>query len=270
MVTVLAALLIAQAHVHGGEDAGATARDGSVPMSQLPHALDPDAPKPQGSTTQLKFGGQTSDAYVARPQGRPQGALLVFHEWWGLNDWVKHQADLLAAQGYLALAVDLYKGKVATTSGEAQQLMQAKDEKWGDQVEEAGREWLKQNAQGAKVATIGWCMGGGEALKASLNDPKDVAATVMFYGMPVADPAKLKTLRGPLLGIWANRDKSITPDKVAAFDKALTEAGVKHEFHAYDAEHAFANPSGGRYNGDAAKDAWDRTLKFLAANVRSK
>jgi len=268
MLSVVAAALIAQAHVH---DAGTAAgKDAGVPMSQLPHPLDADAPKSKGSMTKLRTGSETSEAYVARPQGKPQGALLVIHEWWGLNDWVKHQADQLAGQGYLALAVDLYKGQVATDPKQATALMQAKDEKWGDQVEEAGLEWLKQNAQGAKVATIGWCMGGGESLKASLNDPKDVNATVIYYGMPIADVAKLKTLRGPVLGIWANKDRSITPDKVDAFDKALTEAGVKHEFHAYDADHAFANPSGGRFNGEAAKDAWDKTLKFLAANVSSK
>jgi carboxymethylenebutenolidase len=252
MIALLAAALIAQAHVH----------DGGV--------LDTKAPKPAGSMTKLKVGAETSDAYVAKPEGKPHGAVLVIHEWWGLNDWVKHHADLLAKQGYLALAIDLYKGQVATDPKQAAALMQSKDEKWGDQVEEAGLEWLKQNAQGAKVATLGWCMGGGESLKASLNDPKDVSATLIHYGMPVTDVARLKTLRGPVLGIWANKDKSITPDKVAAFDKALTEAGVKHEFHAYDADHAFANPSGGRYNGEAAMDAWDKTLKFLAANVRSK
>jgi carboxymethylenebutenolidase len=271
MLTLLAAALIAQAHVHGGEDAAdASGKDASVPMAKLPHALDPNAPKPQGSMTALQAGGQTSQAYVARPQGKPRGALLVLHEWWGLNDWVKHQADQLAGQGYLALAADLYKGQVATDPKQATALMQAKDEKWGDQVEEAGLEWLKKNAEGAKVATIGWCMGGGESLKTSLNDPKDVDATVIYYGMPITDVAKLKTLRGPLLGIWANKDRSITPEKVAAFDQALTEAGVKHEFHAYDADHAFANPSGGRFNGEAAKDAWEKTLKFLDANVRSK
>jgi len=269
MMILVAAALIAQAHVHG--DAGtADGKDGSVPMSQLPHPLDGKAPTPKGSMTKLRVGNETSDAYVARPQGKPQGALLVIHEWWGLNDWVKHQSDQLAGQGYLALAIDLYKGQVATDPKQAAALMQAKDEKWGDQVEEAGLEWLKQNVQGAKVATIGWCMGGGESLKASLNDPKDVNATVIYYGMPISDVVKLKTLRGPVLGIWANKDRSITPDKVAAFDKALTEAGIKHEFHAYDADHAFANPSGGRFNGEAAKDAWNKTLKFLDANVRSK
>ena len=125
------------------------------------------------------------------------------------------------------------------------------DEKWADQVEEAGLEWLRKNAQGAQVATIGWCMGGGQALQASLNDPDAVDATIVYYGMPVLDVSRLRVLHGPLLGIWANRDRSIPPEKVAQFDEALTEAGVNHEFHAYDADHAFANPSGGRYNGGA-------------------
>jgi len=260
----LALPVFAQEHVHGsGSD-----KDARVPVNQK-HPLDPQAPRPKGQTVSIKAGGGEAKGYVAKPQGKPKGAVLVLHEWWGLNDWVKHQADLLAKEGYLALAVDLYKGQVATDPQQAAALMQARVEDWTDQVEEAGVEWLKQNAQGAKVAIIGWCMGGGESLKASLNDPKDVNATIIYYGMPVTDPSKLKALRGPVLGIWANKDKSITPDKVAAFDKALTEAKVKHEFHAYDADHAFANPSGGRYNGEAAKDAWNKTLKFLAANVRS-
>ena len=267
MPTVLAALLIAQAHVHGA-DAGAASDERSAVPAHQPHPLDSRPPRPQGKMTKLDVGGEPSQAYVARPKGKPHGALLVVHEWWGLNDWVKHEADRLAGQGYLALAIDLYKGKVATDPKQAQEMMGAKDARWGAEVEEAGLKWLKKNAGGGKVATIGWCMGGGESLAASLGDPHDVDATIMYYGMPVMDVAKLKMLRGPLLGIWANKDGWITPEKVAQFDKALTEAGVKHEFHAYDADHAFANPSGGRYNGEAAKDAWDKTVKFLAANVR--
>jgi carboxymethylenebutenolidase len=90
----------------------------------------------------------------------------------------------------------------------------------------------------------------------------------MYYGMPVTDVARLKTLQGPVLGIWAKRDGWITPDKVVAFDKALTEAGIPHEFHSYDADHAFANPSSGRYQPQAAKDAWKKTEAFLAANLK--
>ncbi|HYV65120.1 MAG TPA: dienelactone hydrolase family protein [Myxococcales bacterium] len=257
---VLALPAFAQQHDHGGGG------DAKVPVNQA-HPLDPAAPKPKGQDVSLKTPGGAAKAYVSRPKGKAKGAVLLLHEWWGLNDWMKSMADHLADDGYLALAVDLYKGKVATDPKEAAALMGKKDEQWGDAVEEAGLEWLKSNAGGAKVATLGWCMGGGESLKTSLNDPKDVDATIMYYGMPVTDVAKLKTLRGPLLGIWANQDGWITPDKVKEFDAALTRAGVKHEFHAYDADHAFANPSGGKYNGPAAADAWTKTRAFLSTNL---
>lgn len=265
MLTLLAALLVAQAHVHPAADDA----NNPVPEHQR-HPLDKDAPAPKGSLIELKAGAEVSRAYVANPKGRIRGAVLVLHEWWGLNDWVKHMADELADQGYLALAVDLYRGKVATDPGQAAALMKGKDEAHGDQVEEAGLEWLKANGEGAKIATIGWCMGGGESLQASLNDPKDVDATVMDYGMPVDDVQKLKTLRGPLLGIFAKRDGWITPAKVAAFDEALDRAGVKHEIHEFDADHAFANPSGGKYNPQAAQKAWQLTLDFLAKNLKRK
>jgi carboxymethylenebutenolidase len=259
---IAAFLLVAQAHEHGAADA------------HNPPAVSKDPkPKLHGSMIDLKVGGETSRAYVAKPKGAPKGGLLVLHEWWGLTDWIKHASDQLAGEGYLAIAVDLYKGKSSPDPKGAQALMQAKDEKFGDALEEAGIEWLKSQKAG-KVATIGWCMGGGEALKAALNDPKDVDAVVMYYGFPVMDVEKLKTLKGPVLGLWANKDTFITPEKVAAFDKALTEAGVKHEFHAYDAEHGFANPSSmgnyglGHYKSDAANDAWAKTKAFLEANLK--
>src|SRR5437879_3688383 len=227
MLLALAICWPALAQQHAHPDAGAD-KDSNVPAHQN-HPLDPQAPKPKGSITQLKVQGGQAKAYLAKPKDKPKGALLVIHEWWGLNDWVKSKADALADDGYLALAIDLYKGKVATDPKQAGELMQKKDEAWGDKVEEAGLEWLRANAKGAKVATIGWCMGGGESLKASLNDPKDVDATIIYYGMPVTDVAKLKTLHGPVLGFWADKDGWITPDKVKAFDEALTQAGVKHE-----------------------------------------
>src|ERR1700674_3711049 len=253
------------AHVHGGGDASDAGA--KVPEHQK-HPLDPRAPKPTGKAIDLEVGTGTAKGYVARPNGKVQGAILVLHEYWGLNDWVKHQADLLAKDGYLALAVDLYKGKVTADPKEAVELMTDKDDKWDGEVEAAGLAWLKTNAKGAKLATIGWCMGGGESLKASLAGAKDVSATVIYYGLPATDVEKLKTLQGPILGIYANQDGWITKDKVAAFDKALTEAGVKHEFHAYDADHAFATPSSGRYQVEAAKDAWKKTETFLATNLK--
>jgi carboxymethylenebutenolidase len=262
-LALLLPLAAAAQHQHGGDDS-----QSAVPSHQN-HPLDPNAPKPQGTMVDLKVGGASTQAYEAKPKGKPKGAILVIHEWWGLNDWVKHQSDELAKLGYLALAVDLYKGKVATDPKEAAALMQAKDEKWGDAVEETGVNWLKTNAPGLKVAVIGWCAGGGEALKTALHNAADINATVMYYGMPVTDPAKLKALQGPLLGIFAKQDGWITPAKVDEFDKALTAAGVKHEIHEFDADHAFANPSGGKYNPGAAQDAWKITTKFLDANLKS-
>jgi carboxymethylenebutenolidase len=253
--------VFAQQHVHGA-DAGS-----NVPAHEK-HPLDPNAPKPRGTMTDIPVGDQQSRAYVAKPSGGAKGALLVVHEWWGLNDWVKHEADELAGQGYLALAIDLYKGSVASDPKQAQELMGALDKAWAGNVEKAGVEWLKKNANGAKIGTIGWCMGGGESLRASLLAPGDVSATVMYYGVPVLDPDELKKLKGPLLGIWAKKDGWITPDKVQQFDQALTAAGVKHEFHSYDADHAFANPSGGKYNPAAAKDAWQKTVAFLKKTLQ--
>jgi carboxymethylenebutenolidase len=245
-------------HVHGS-DAGA-----SAPVDQA-HPVDPAPPKPTGKTLSLRLeGGGTAIAYVARPKQAATGGVLVLHEWWGLNDFVKAQADALAAEGYLALALDLYSGKVATTPDEAGKLMQGLDAAHAAAVEKAGVAWLKQNLHGKKIATLGWCAGGGQSLLASLGSPTSVSATVMYYGMPVTDVAQLKTLRGPVLGIWAKKDGWITPDKVEAFDKALTEAGVKHSFHSFDADHAFANPTGGRYNPPAAAEADALTRKFLA------
>jgi carboxymethylenebutenolidase len=241
MLTILAAVLLAQAHVH----------DPPAVSKEPPPAL-------KGSMIDLAG----SKAYVAKPAAKAKGGVLLVHEWWGLTDWIKHMADELGGQGYLALAVDLYGGKVTSDPKEAAALMQARDEGKGDKIEEAGVEWLKANG-GAKVATIGWCFGGGQSLQATLNDPKDVAATVIYYGQPVTDLESLKTLRGPVLGIWGNKDGHFTPEVVKGFDKALTDAGVKHEFHAYDAGHGFANPSSGAYTSEAAKDAWEKTLAFL-------
>ena len=251
----MAAAAAEPAHVHGSDAGSAT------PANQ-PHPVDPNPPKPTG--TMITLGSVAAQAYLARPKGDVRGAILVIHEWWGLNDWVKANADGFAAQGYLALAVDLYGGKVATTKEEASKLMQGLDADHAAAVEKAGVQWLRRAAPKKKLATIGWCMGGGQSLLASLNNAPDVSATVIYYGLPVTDVARLKVLKGPVLGIWAKKDGWITPEKVAAFDKALTEAGVKHSFHSFDADHAFANPTGGAYNPPAAQEANALTRKFLA------
>ncbi len=244
-------------------DAGA-----AVPAHQK-HPVDSRPPVPKGKSVELTLpDGRTSTAYVARPKGAARGGLLVVHEWWGLVDWVKAEADRYAGQGYLVLAVDLFGGSVATTAEEAQKLMSALDQKSATEVEVAGVEWLARALPGKKIATLGWCMGGGQSLNASLVSGGKVGGTVIYYGLPVSDVNLLRKLKGPVLGIWAKRDGWITPEKVAAFDLALKDAGIKHEFRSYDGDHAFANPSGGRYNPPAAKDANEATLRFLKAVLK--
>jgi carboxymethylenebutenolidase len=248
-------------------DDTASDKNAAVPAHQK-HPLDTAMPAPKGTRVALKIGDQSAIGYVAKPAGEPKGTVLVIHEWWGLNNWIKHEADELASLGYLALAVDLYKGTVATTPEEAGKLMGQLDKAWAAKVERAGIEWLKAEAPKHKLATIGWCMGGGQSLGASLASASDVSATVIYYGMPVMDPAQLAALKGgAVLGLFAKKDGWITPDKVDTFDKALTQAGVPHEIHEYDADHAFANPSGGKHNPAAAQEAWSKTKAFLAAHL---
>jgi carboxymethylenebutenolidase len=227
------------------------------------------APSHHGKSVELTLpGGKTSTAYVARPKGQPHGGLLVLHEWWGLNDWVKSEADRWAAQGYLVLAPDLFGGTVTTDADEAQKLFSALDAKAATEVEVAGVEWLARALPGKKIAALGWSMGGGQSLNASLASPGKIAGTVMYYGLPVTDANLLKKLQGPVLGIWAKRDAWITPEKVAAFDLALNDASIKHEFRSYDADHAFANPAGGRYNAGAAQDANEAARRFLKSVLK--
>jgi carboxymethylenebutenolidase len=226
-------------------------------------------PPHHGKSVELTLAsGKTSTAYVARPKGQPHGGLLLLHEWWGLNDWVKSEADRWAAQGYLVLAPDFFGGTVTTDADEAQKLFSALDEKAATEVEVAGVEWLARALPGKKIATLGWSMGGGQSLNASLASPGKVSGTVIYYGLPVTDANVLKKLQGPVLGIWAKRDGWITPEKVAAFDLALGDATIKHEFRSYDADHAFANPAGGRYNASAAQDANEATRRFLKSVLK--
>ncbi len=260
-------LLDVAAAYSGTPSGGAPGGSGAeVPMAEK-HPIDTRPPKPSAETVALAFEGGTAHAYANRPAAAPKGAVLIMHEWWGLNDWIRHEADEMAGLGYLALAPDLYDGKVAKSPDEAGQLMGALDQARADKIEAAAVAWLSRSAPGAKIATIGWCMGGSQSLLASLSNAGRVAATVIYYGAPVDTVSKLKELKGPMLGIYAEKDGWITPDKVDAFDKALTEAGVKHDFYRFDADHAFANPTGGRYKGEAAREAWALTIAFLSANL---
>lgn len=210
-----------------------------------------------------------STAYLSLPQHGPAiGGVVVIHEWWGLNDHVKHWADRLAADGYAALAVDLYGGVVATTRDEALETMQSVDEAEALAILREAHAFLEDDArvEAEKTASIGWCFGGGWSLRLAMAEP-ELDAAVIYYGRLVTDPEPLGAIEARVLGIFGDRDTGIPPESVEAFRDAMDEAGVDLEVHSYDAEHAFANPSGARYDAENAADAWGHTRRFLCETL---
>jgi len=211
--------------------------------------------------------GRTAHGALALPDRVPAPAILLIHEWWGLNDQIKSVAQELAAEGYIALAADLYDGTVATTGEEAAALVGSFDSAAGLDKLAALVDWLKRRDDGTgKVGTIGWCFGGGWSLNVSLAAPVD--ATVIYYGNVAKSPAQLASLSSPVLGHFAAQDARINTDMVAGFEAAMAAAGkTELSVHWYDADHAFANPTGARYDADDARLAWSRTLDFFRRHL---
>jgi len=229
------------------------------------HELSPDrAPAPRGQTIDLAG----TRAYLSLPGGVALGGIVVVHEWWGLNDHIRHWADRLGAEGYAALAVDLYGGKTAADADLAMELMKSVDRAAAVRTLLAAHRFLASDARAraSRRAVIGWCFGGGMALELALAAP-DLDAAVIYYGPLVTDAARLRNVRARLLGVFGTRDEAVPPESVAAFERAASEAGLPLEVHRYDAPHAFANPSGPRYDAAAAEDAWNRVRSFLRAKL---
>jgi carboxymethylenebutenolidase len=206
-------------------------------------------------------------AYLSLPEGTgPFPAIIVIHEWWGLNDNIKHWTDRLSTAGYAALAVDLYGGVVATNPDEAMKAVKAVEPSKAIAVIKTAFDFLASDSRikATKRAVIGWCFGGGYSLQAALAIPQ-LDGAIIYYGQLETDPQKLGAIKAKLLGIFGNRDKGIPPEAVAKFDAALKQAGVRHEIHQYDAEHAFANPSNPKYDEKSSADAWSHVLAFLDA-----
>jgi carboxymethylenebutenolidase len=227
-----------------------------------------------GKSVSYKSGDETVQGILYTPTGKgPFPAIIVIHEWWGLNDWVKGQASKLADQGYEALAIDLYRGKVATTPDVAHELMRGVPDDRANRDLEAAFNFLQSqpNVKKDRIGAIGWCMGGGYALDVALDEPT-LAADVINYGHLVTDPAAIKKINAPILGLFGAQDQGITPDDVHKFEAAMKEQGKKVEIKIYDdAGHAFENPGNKNkpgYRPDDAADAWKRTVTFLADNLK--
>lgn len=211
-------------------------------------------------------GGKTVSAALALPAAAPAPAVMLVHEWWGLNDQIKSVAAELAKQGYLALAIDLYGGQVAASPDEAKKLVGAVDAAVATDTVKSWVGWLKTDARAnGKVATLGWCFGGGWSLNAGLAAPVD--GTVVYYGNVAKTAAELGPLNGPVLGHFAEKDQWINRAMVDGFAGEMKTAGKALEAHWYDADHAFANPTGARYDEADAALAWQRTLDFLKRTI---
>ena len=225
-----------------------------------------------GKSVSYKSGDETVQALLYTPAGKgPFPAIIVIHEWWGLNDWVKEQASKLADQGYAALAIDLYRGKVATTPEMAHEIMRGVPEDRAKRDLHAAFEFLQSqpNVRKDRIGAIGWCMGGGYSLDVALQEPT-LAADVINYGHLATDPESLKKIHAPILGLFGAQDQGIPPDDVRRFEAAMKQQGKKVEVNIYDnAGHGFENPNNktGYRSADAA-DAWKRTQGFLAENLK--
>ena len=211
--------------------------------------------------------GKEADAYELKAKTPTNNYILVIHEFWGLNDFVKKESERIYNDlgNVNIIDLDLYDGQVATTREDAGKLMQAVKE---DRAKAIINGAIAYAGTKAHIATIGWCFGGGWSLQTSLLAGNQAAACVMYYGMPEQDVNRLKTLHCDVLGNFANKDKWINPKVVAKFDSTMKVAGKKLYLHQYDADHGFANPSNPIYNSDATKDANAHAIAFLKARLK--
>lgn len=206
--------------------------------------------------------------------GKKLPAVVMIHEWWGLNKNIKDMADLLAREGFVVLAADLYKGQVANTTQRAMDLVQTVRNNQSSTTNnlQSAVKYLSSlpNVDSSKIVSLGWCFGGGQSLQLALNSKEHpLAATILYYGTPlITDKSSLSNIKWPLLGIFGNKDQSIPLDEINQFRISLNQSGVKNEILVYNGVgHAFANPSGDNYAPKETEDAWEKTLSFLKKYV---
>jgi carboxymethylenebutenolidase len=241
-------------------------------LSLLAAIVTVRADAPRTETVQFPSGTETVSGFLAMPEkpGR-YPALVVVHEWWGLTDWVKEQAQKLAEQGYIALAVDLYKGQVTTDPEVAHELMRGLPQDRAVSDLKAGFAYLatRKDVDRDHIGSIGWCMGGGYALQLAIHEPH-LAACVVNYGALPTDPNDIQQIFAPVLGSFGANDRGITPADVQGFEKTMRGMNRRIDVKIYDgAGHGFENSTNtAGYRPDAAADAWARTLAFLGKTMK--
>jgi len=211
--------------------------------------------------------GEVSAYYVEGPS-ESNMAVMVIHEWWGLNDHIKSEADRIFEEldGQVhVIALDMYRGEVATTRETASSLMQSVEPAYGLKVVAGAADYLPE---GTQFGTIGWCFGGGWSLQAAIALEGRALGSVIYYGMPELEPANLEPLQCDVLGIFADQDGWITPEVVQQFDDAMKMTQKSLTYHIFkDTQHAFANPSRDIFNEGAAKEANQMTKEFFRSRL---
>ncbi|MFL6321214.1 MAG: dienelactone hydrolase family protein [Nitrososphaeraceae archaeon] len=215
----------------------------------------------------------SSSGYLAYPSattGKKLPSVIMIHENRGLNDYIKSMANTLAREGYVVLAVDLFKGQVAQTSQQAQQLAGSARSNSASTISnlQAAVNYVSSLpfVDSSKIASIGWCFGGGQSLQLALHSEQHpLVATILYYGTPlVTDKQELSKIKWPVLGIFGDKDQAIPLSNIQQFKTALDASGITNEIHIYKGlGHAFANPSGANYAPNETVDAWQKTLAFL-------
>lgn len=262
----------------GAEDGGITEKmadehEGDEPTPTEAVDQEPDQPVATDQVEYAELDGEAVTGYYAEPEqfsGELPG-VIVIQEWWGLNDNIRAMTRRLAGEGYRALAVDLYEGEVAEKPDQAESLMKDAMQNKGrleDNLRQA-YQYLADEIGAPRIGVVGWCFGGGWSLQTALMLPNEIDATVIYYGELVTEKPELEPLNMPVIGFFGAEDTAIPPDQVKSFEQAMKQLDKKVEVHIYEgAGHAFANPSGQRYNPEAATDAWTRTLEFFETHLQ--
>jgi carboxymethylenebutenolidase len=253
---------------------GTTATTGTTTLTHTATATTTITTDESGLTTgTVEYPGsdnKTLMGYQARPDdSEAHPTVIVIQEWWGLNENIKDIARRFAKEGFVALAPDLYHGKVASEPNEAQKLVMELDMNAAVQEIQQAIAYLGQQDYVApkKLGIVGFCMGGRLALMTARVE-SNLGAVIAFYGSPLT-PEESTELKAPLLGLYGDKDQSNPVDKVKAMQAALDKAGIKNEFHIYaGASHAFFNDTQPSYNIAAATDAWPRTLAWFRDNLK--
>lgn len=212
--------------------------------------------------------GQPANGFLLKAKKNSDKWLLVYQEWWGLNDNIKQQAEQFYndLSDVNVLAVDMYDGKVATQPADAGKLMQSASK---ERLQSIMKGAIAYAGPKAKFASVGWCFGGMLSLQSAMLEGKQAVGCVMYYGRPEQDVEKLKTLETDVLGIFGSQDKGINPESVAKFEESMKQAGEKVTVKMYDAGHGFANPSNPVYNKEAAADAYKLALSYLKDRLKA-